>query len=92
MFVVTEKTVEVLRWCKAQGMRLNAACDYLDWSRAHLRNCAIRDGYWDEISAMFPAGGSEPGRDQGGMRKATVLNFEQPAASRWLTTAWRKTA
>ncbi|MGP4843354.1 hypothetical protein ACTXGQ_04410 [Marinobacter sp. 1Y8] len=92
MIIVTENTVKVLRELKAEGMRLNAACDYLDWSRASLRTCAIRDGYWAEISAMFPAGGSKPASDAEGMRKAKVINFERPAASRWLTTAWRKTA
>ncbi|MDG5498926.1 hypothetical protein [Marinobacter sp. BGYM27] len=94
MLVVTEKTVEVLRDLKDEGMNLAEACDYLDWSRASLRTCAIRDGYWPEISAMFPAGGSKPASDEGGMRRvsAEVIQFERPATSRWLTTAWRKTA
>lgn len=90
--VVTENTVKVLRELKEkEGMRLNRACEYLHWSRADLRKCAIRDGYWDEISALFPPGGRKPASDQSGMRKSNIVNIEKPAGSRWLTTAWRKT-
>lgn len=90
--VVTEKTVQVLRALKAEGHGILSACDYLDWSYDNFRLCAQRDGHWNEISAMFPPGGSKPGRDQGGMRKSNIVNIEKPAGSRWLTQPWRKSA
>ena len=106
MFVVTEKTVEVLRWCADQGMTGVEAAKEIGVSRSHLRNCAIRDGHWDEIKGLFPMNrrGAEFNEAQtranervGELRHVhqaaiTAIRSEIPnnPATRWLIRPWRQ--